>query len=61
MPVITAILPYVIRQTGQDLTAFLTNTENPLQHVAVEVKSLINTVKGFQPIPALDTLSNYIE
>ncbi|MHC1807450.1 hypothetical protein [Klebsiella pneumoniae] len=61
VPVITAILPYVIRQTGQDLTAFLTNTENPLQHVAVEVKSLINTVKGFQPIPALDTLSNYIE
>lgn len=61
VPVITAILPFVIRQTGQDLTTFLTETENPLQTVSVEVKSLINTLKGFQPIPALENISNYIE
>ncbi|KTR97050.1 AIPR family protein [Pantoea dispersa] len=61
VPVIAAILPYVIRRSGQDLTSFLSETENPLQVVSEEVKNIINSLKAFQPIPALQALSQHVE
>ncbi|MEJ1267096.1 hypothetical protein WDV93_05020 [Pantoea ananatis] len=61
VPVIAAILPYVIHHSGQDLTSFLSRTENPLQLVSEEVKNIINSLKAFQPIPALLVLSQHVE
>ncbi|WP_413675947.1 AIPR family protein [Pantoea dispersa] len=61
VPVIAAILPYVIRRSGQDLTSFLSETEPPLQVVSEEVKNIINSLKAFQPIPALQALSQHVE
>lgn len=61
VPVIAAILPYVIRRSGQDLTSFLSETETPLQVVSEEVKNIINSLKAFQPIPALQALSQHVE
>ncbi|MGP2519605.1 AIPR family protein [Pantoea ananatis] len=61
VPVIAAILPYVIHHSGQDLTSFLSRTENPLQLVSEEVKNIINSLKAFQPIPALLVLSQHVQ
>ncbi len=61
VPVISAILPYVIRYSGQDLTTFLSETENPLHMVSIEVKNILSTLKALQPIPALDNLSLHLE
>jgi len=60
-PVILAILPYVIRFSGQDLTTYLSATENPLQKVVQEVKSILTSMKAFQPIEPLKILSEHLE
>ncbi|EEV8635654.1 hypothetical protein CDL40_14835 [Escherichia coli] len=60
-PVITAILPHVIRVSGQDLTTYLSVTDNPLSIVSKEVKNILTSLKAFQPIEPLITLSNHLE
>ncbi|EDA9211302.1 hypothetical protein A4O36_09725, partial [Salmonella enterica subsp. enterica serovar Braenderup] len=60
-PVIAAILPFVIRFAGQDLTTYLSETENPLHTVATEVKNTLSSLKAFQPIEPLRVLAENLE
>lgn len=56
-PVIAAILPFIIRVTGQDSTTYLSETEDPLHTVASEVKNNLRSLKAFQPIEPLRILA----
>ncbi|EGX8835028.1 hypothetical protein JHI64_003157, partial [Escherichia coli] len=60
-PVIAAILPFIIRVTGQDLTTYLSETEDPLHTVASEVKNNLRSLKAFQPIEPLRILAENLE
>lgn len=60
-PVITAILPFIIKHTGQDLTSFLSKHDEPLKLVSDDVKSNLNSFKSLAPIPALSNLATHIE
>ena len=60
-PVVTAILPFIIKHTGQDLTSFLYNQDEPLKLVADDVKNNLKSFKSLSPIPALENLATHIE